>query len=77
MIQKINTDLLKFTLETRMNFLFEKWSEPYMRYGEVNLAKEKFIVAQEPLWSSPDCSGLAGKGGVYFSNNTSGLGRRY
>lgn len=52
------------TLETRMDFLFEKWNEPYVWYGEVNLGKEKFIVGQEPLQSSPDCSGLAGKGGV-------------
>lgn len=53
----------RHTLETRMDFLFEKWNEPYIRYGEVNLGKEKFIVGQEPLQSSLLCK-LAGKGGV-------------
>lgn len=52
-----------YTLEARMDFLFEKWNELYRRYSEVNLGEEKFIVAQEPLRSSLLCK-LAGKGGV-------------
>lgn len=52
-------------LETRMNFLFEEWSEPYTRYGEVNTAEEKFIIVQETLQSSSLCE-LAGKGGAWL-----------
>ena len=49
----------------RMNFLFEEWSEPYIWYGEVNTAEEKFIVVQEALQSSSLCE-LAGKGGAWL-----------
>ncbi len=54
---------IAYTLETRMNFLFEKWNEPYEWYGKVDLAEEKLIVVQELLQSSLLCK-LAGKGGV-------------
>jgi len=60
-MMQINT--MSYTLETRMDFLFEKWNELYRWYSEVNLGEEKFIVAQEPLQSSLLCK-LAGKGGV-------------
>ncbi|MEK9196339.1 MAG: hypothetical protein AAB914_03140 [Patescibacteria group bacterium] len=52
-------------LKTRMYFLFEEWNEPYLQYGEVNTAEEKFILVQEALQSSSLCE-LAGKGGAWL-----------
>lgn len=55
--------IISFTLEAMIAFLFEKWSELYMRYSEVNIAEEKVIRVQEPLQSFVLCT-KAGKGGV-------------
>ncbi|OGL30405.1 hypothetical protein A3F37_00835 [Candidatus Saccharibacteria bacterium RIFCSPHIGHO2_12_FULL_41_12] len=55
--------IIAFTLEALVAFLFEKCNELYMRYCEVNLAKEKVARVQESLQSSWLCQ-VAGKGGV-------------
>jgi len=55
--------IISFTLEAMVAFLFEKWSELYIRYCEVNIAEEKVIRAQEPLQSIWLCQ-VAGKGVV-------------
>lgn len=59
----MNKLIMDAVLESRINFLFEKWNELYKRYSEVNIAKEKFIIDQEALRSSL-LSKLAGKGGT-------------
>lgn len=40
-----------YALEDKTAFLFEKWSELYRWYSEVNLTKEKVVLSQENLWS--------------------------
>lgn len=34
----------------RVNFIFEKRTEPYTVYGEGSIAEEKFTIAQKLLW---------------------------
>ncbi|MEK9196443.1 MAG: hypothetical protein AAB914_03685 [Patescibacteria group bacterium] len=41
---------MTYALEAKINFLFEKQSEPYRQYGEVSIAEEKLILDQEHLW---------------------------
>jgi len=43
--------IITFALELKTAFLFEKWNKPYLKYGGVNLAKEKAVFGQEYLWN--------------------------
>jgi hypothetical protein len=40
-----------YPLESRTPFLFEEWTEAYIRYGDRNTAEENGILGRDFLWA--------------------------